>query len=154
MLPLFAKNLVFLREKKGENQSETASALNLSRSTYANYETGANLPKVDIAVKIIGHFGVTFEDLMQTDIQDVYLSEKKSDTKNKLVSIPPSIPSCIPMPADQPVVSAPSQVPTGGGAQSGADVLAALLEEVRKLRQDVDLLKKDLATPGAAVAGA
>jgi transcriptional regulator with XRE-family HTH domain len=78
----FKKNLLFLREKKGETQAETATALGLTRSTLANYEQGVNEPKLVVLCKIIGHFGVTFEQLMFLDLRHVHLTEKSGLEKN------------------------------------------------------------------------
>lgn len=80
MSNLFSKNLVFLREKKGEKQLETATALGLSRSTYANYEVGINQPKLDILLKIIGHFDIDFLKLMSQDLSLGKIFE--SETEN------------------------------------------------------------------------
>lgn len=68
MSDFFKNNLIYLRENANQNQIQVATALGLSRSTYANYETGANLPKADIMLKIIGHFNVSFENLMTIDL--------------------------------------------------------------------------------------
>ncbi|ULT44155.1 helix-turn-helix transcriptional regulator [Niabella defluvii] len=58
-----------MRERKSEKQADTATALGLSRSTYANYEAGHNLPKADVLLKIISHFGVPFEIIMTEDLR-------------------------------------------------------------------------------------
>jgi transcriptional regulator with XRE-family HTH domain len=80
------KNLVFLREQKGESQLETATALGLSRSTYANYEAGINLPNVETVNKILGHFNIDFETFFRIDLENVRKDEKKSvENKNKKV---------------------------------------------------------------------
>ena len=89
MSEYFKNNLVFLRELKGENQTQSATALGLTRSTYANYEIGENEPKANIILKIIGHFGVSFEELMSSDLSKARFSYKdgvlKSDKKSKVL---------------------------------------------------------------------
>ncbi|ULT44088.1 helix-turn-helix domain-containing protein [Niabella defluvii] len=72
----FSTNLIYLRESRNEKQAETATALGLSRSTYANYEAGDNLPKADVLMKILGHFGVSFENIMSENLQDAHLNKK------------------------------------------------------------------------------
>ena len=88
MSDFFKNNLVYLRELKGENQTQLATALGLTRSTYANYEIGENEPKANIILKIIGHFGVSFEDLMSKDLSKARLAPKvsvlNSDNKGKV----------------------------------------------------------------------
>lgn len=94
MSELFKNNLTFLRERKGEKQSETASILGLTRSTYANYETGANIPKADILLKIIGHFGVSFEEIMNRDLSDVHLNPEQDvpeKQQNVHLNVHPSV---------------------------------------------------------------
>jgi transcriptional regulator with XRE-family HTH domain len=94
MSEFFKSNLVYLREKKEENQQESAAALGLTRSTYANYETGANLPKADVMAKILGHFGVTFEEVMFSDIPTVHLNRKhiiKNEGQNVHLNVHPSV---------------------------------------------------------------
>jgi len=61
-------NIIYLRLKKGETQLETALALGLSRSTYANYEVDDNKPKSDNLTKISRHFGVTVQQLIGSDL--------------------------------------------------------------------------------------
>jgi transcriptional regulator with XRE-family HTH domain len=78
----FSSNLIFLRERKGENQIQAATALDLTRSTYANYEVGENLPKLDVINRILGHFNVSFEELVQTDLKNVGIDEKSGRKKN------------------------------------------------------------------------
>lgn len=87
---LFAKNLIALREKKGETQVETASALNLSRSTYANYESELSLPKIDVLGKITGHFGVTVDMLLFSDLTNVHLNTGDKAPK-KVQSVQPIV---------------------------------------------------------------
>jgi transcriptional regulator with XRE-family HTH domain len=94
MSELFKINLVFLREKLQEKQQETAAALGLTRSTYANYETGANLPKADVLAKILGHFSVTFEQLMFLDLSNVHpniLEDGENKGQNVHLNVHPSV---------------------------------------------------------------
>lgn len=87
MSDFFKENLIFLRELKNETQSDTALVLGLSRSTYANYEAGENLPKADTMMKIIGHFGVSFEKIMSENLKmgkdNETAKKQKSSSKGK-----------------------------------------------------------------------
>lgn len=83
MSDFFKNNLVYLREIKGENQAQCATALGLTRSTYANYEVGENEPKAKVLLKILGHFGISFEDLMSKDLRNVNLNENEGDKKSE-----------------------------------------------------------------------
>jgi DNA-binding XRE family transcriptional regulator len=83
MSDFFSSNLIYLREIKGETQEETATALDISRSTYVNYETSPQKPKADICLKIIGHFDISFEDLMLVDLSKGKDGKKKDKQKNR-----------------------------------------------------------------------
>lgn len=83
MSDYFASNLSYLRDIKKENQEQTATALGLTRSTLANYEAGSNMPKLDVLEKIIGHFGVSFEDLVATDLRNVHLNQSSGVKKKR-----------------------------------------------------------------------
>jgi len=87
MADFFKTNLIYLREKREETQQETALALNLSRSTYSNYEAGENYPKADILPKILGHYGVTFEEIMYIDLTktNIYKDENSKFLYSKTV---------------------------------------------------------------------
>jgi transcriptional regulator with XRE-family HTH domain len=91
MSDFFKSNLIVLRERKGESQTEIALGLGLNRSTYANYETGANLPKADILFKIVRYFNIPFEDLMNFDLRNTDLNKKESgkETYEKASQINP-----------------------------------------------------------------
>lgn len=95
-LKSFGENLTQLREAKGETQTEAALALGLSRSTYANYEAGLNSPKIDVIMQILGHFGVSFEQLTSTKAPDVHLNEMGDDGGNTYNVLPKVLPSVHP----------------------------------------------------------
>jgi transcriptional regulator with XRE-family HTH domain/signal peptidase I len=87
---LFKKNILYLRESKGETQTQTASALGLTRSTLTNYENGYNEPKMDVLCRIIEHYGISFENLMFTDLSNVHLNEK-TDVENNGKNVHPNV---------------------------------------------------------------
>lgn len=51
-----AKNLVKLREKKGESQREVAEAIGVAPSTYSMYENGERVPRDKTKMRIAKHF--------------------------------------------------------------------------------------------------
>lgn len=57
-----------LRQSKGLTQREMAKRLNLSYSTYSNYENNYREPKFDIIEKAADILGVTIEFLLNSDI--------------------------------------------------------------------------------------
>lgn len=77
----WSKNLIFLRLQKGESQTQTATVLGLSRSTYSNYEADENLPNIDTIRKILGHFSISFEDFLLENLENVRNEEKNQQKK-------------------------------------------------------------------------
>ena len=83
MSEFLKNNLVFLRNRKGETQHETAMGLGFSRATYSHYEIGDNNPKLDKLEVIARYFGVTIEQLLNIDLENVHLNENKNAQKNR-----------------------------------------------------------------------
>ena len=44
-------------------QVEAAKALNISKNTLVNYETGTTVPKIDIAKRMAALYGLTVNDI-------------------------------------------------------------------------------------------
>ena len=57
------KTLKGLREQKGESAEELSTALNISASAVAMYETGKRVPRDEIKIRIAEHFVVPVESI-------------------------------------------------------------------------------------------
>lgn len=68
-ISLLPAKLKALRKAHGYTQDYVASALELSRQTYANYETGLRNPRPDTLFKLAGLYGISTDDLMQLTIE-------------------------------------------------------------------------------------
>lgn len=78
------KNLKALRKKAHLKQHHIAEAIGISRSAYAYYETGNNMPKMERLVKLADIFNVSVDELLGD------LNETAINNENKLnSSIPP-----------------------------------------------------------------
>jgi len=44
-------------------QTEAANALNISKNTLVNYETGKSVPKIDVAKRMANLYGLTVNDI-------------------------------------------------------------------------------------------
>ena len=53
-----------IREERGLKQKDVAADLNISRSTYSSYETGAREPSLDMLIKIADYFGLSIDDML------------------------------------------------------------------------------------------
>lgn len=55
--------LQYLRELHDWKQQDVANALGVSRSTYANYESGRRAPDIDILIHLADIYGITLDEL-------------------------------------------------------------------------------------------
>ncbi len=62
----FASKLKAAREEKELNQIDVAVALNIPRSTLANYETGRTEPDIETMGKLIMYYGIDANWLLST----------------------------------------------------------------------------------------
>ena len=55
--------LQYLRELHDLKQQEVADALGVSRSTYANYESGRRSPDIDLLISLADFYGMSLDEL-------------------------------------------------------------------------------------------
>lgn len=94
MSEFLASNLKFYRKKRGKTQEETALALGLSRSTYANYEVGGNEPSIGTIIEISKFLDISTDDLLLRDAASVQLNERASGNlkgQNVQPNVQPSV---------------------------------------------------------------
>lgn len=63
------KNIKFLRRSRGLSQQEMANQLGLTRNKIATYESGNSEPNIRNLKKIIDFFGVSFDNIISTDLE-------------------------------------------------------------------------------------
>jgi len=67
-----------LREEIELNQEEFAKKINVSRSTYANYEVGRTEPSISILIDIANFYGVSVDYLCgNTNIKEPYYKDNR-----------------------------------------------------------------------------
>jgi len=59
----FGKRLRETRKERGMTQEQLANALNISKNTLVNYETGKSVPKIDVAKRMANLYGLTVNDI-------------------------------------------------------------------------------------------
>lgn len=64
-----------LRKEKGLTQEQLAEQLNVSRRTVSRWETGSNLPDLDILIEMADYYEVEIRELLN--------GERKSENMNK-----------------------------------------------------------------------
>lgn len=80
---MLASNLRYLRKQLKQTQEFVADTLGINRSTYSDYEQGKTEPSASLAIKIAGHFSVTLDELLKSNLDIPLFRQKKSE--------PPSI---------------------------------------------------------------
>lgn len=84
---MFAKNLKYLRAKRGYDQQTFAEMIHRSVSTVSEWESGKYTPKAGILADIANMFGVKLDDMMNKDLSksaDNTVIEKTTNTMRKL----------------------------------------------------------------------
>ena len=82
-------NLSYYRKLAGFTQQQVAEMLNLNRTTYTKYETGASEPSIEILKKIAETFDVEVGDLLGEVPEQLYSNVadgyyEKDNLKNEL----------------------------------------------------------------------
>lgn len=99
----FSENLQKLRELKGLNQTQISKILNVSPTTWNNYETGVSNPNILGLIEISNYFGVTETDLLH----NASLLEELESGKYSLESKPKSKPNGKPKHENEGVLNDP-----------------------------------------------
>ncbi len=76
--PLLGQNLAFYRKISGMTQKQVAEAVNLNRTTYTKYETGASEPSFEILKKIAAVLGVDINVLLHEE-EDLSLGDSQAE---------------------------------------------------------------------------
>lgn len=71
----FAKNIQFLRKKSGFTQAEMPKYIEVTRTTWGNYENNVSEPDLTKLYEIAKLFGVTLDQLIGSDLtEDINLN--------------------------------------------------------------------------------
>ena len=74
---LFLKTL---RKEKGMTQEQIAEVFNVSRRTVTRWETGVNMPDLDILVEIADYYDVDLRELFDGERKSEKMNEEMKDT--------------------------------------------------------------------------
>lgn len=80
----FGNNLKYLRKKLDLNQSKVASLVDKGDTTIGNWEKGISEPNFSELNILSQFFCVSVNDLLNTDLTNTQLIQKKETPKNKL----------------------------------------------------------------------
>ena len=71
----FADMLKYLRQSRGLSQGEVAKALEIERSTYANYEQGRRQPPQEVEERIADYFNTDLNTLRGIPVPDYSIED-------------------------------------------------------------------------------
>lgn len=80
----FAKNILFLRKRKGLTQSQIPDFTGIGRATWSNYENGETEPNIDGIIRISEFFGVDLHSLLLVDLSEKVPIEQKEGIKKEV----------------------------------------------------------------------
>jgi transcriptional regulator with XRE-family HTH domain len=118
-----AKNLRYLRKKRGLKQADIRSKLNVTRSTWSNYENGITSPAINDLIKFSRFFGITLDELILHDLNLKDPLPVKTDRRR----------------INTPVVYAMNEMISATGEPD----IIYVLNEIKKLREEIDTIKKN-----------
>jgi len=76
--------LRILRITKGLTQEDVANQINISRTAYAKYETGASLPPVETLLEIAKFFNISIDVILDHTVKNfLQLSWKQGEKAGK-----------------------------------------------------------------------
>ena len=67
-----------LRSEKGLTQEELAEKFNVTRRTVSRWETGYNLPDIDVLIEMSDFYSVDLKELLQGGIKEMENKEKQT----------------------------------------------------------------------------
>lgn len=73
-----------LRKEKGFTQEELAERFNVNRRSVSRWETGNNLPDLDILIQLADYYEVELRELLEGERKNAEQAEKPADTALKL----------------------------------------------------------------------
>lgn len=79
----FGSNLKYLRKKSGKTQDGLSSEVSIGRTTIANYEAGISEPNLETLVLFSKYFGVSLDDLLSKNLDELQKSIEISDGGKK-----------------------------------------------------------------------
>ena len=99
-------NIYLLRTRKGLSQGDLADALQVSRQSISNWETGGATPDLDKLLALCDLFGVTLDELVRGEIAETEAPAAQPDGTAPV------------LPTQQAVQAEPVQEPAGEHASS------------------------------------
>lgn len=71
-----------MRKLENKRQDEMPDFIGIARATWSKYETGASIPPLETLIVIADKFGITLDELIISDYENVHLIKKEGEEKN------------------------------------------------------------------------
>jgi transcriptional regulator with XRE-family HTH domain len=82
----FSTNLRVLRKKNKLTLEVLGKTLNISKSALSDYENGHTFPSLDVCEEICEYFGITLDDLKNSDFSEMTLEEIQEFSKRREIT--------------------------------------------------------------------
>ena len=69
-----------LRKEKGCTQEQLAEMLNVSRRTVSRWETGSNLPDLDLLIELTDYYSVELRELLDGERKNMNMDQEMKET--------------------------------------------------------------------------
>lgn len=73
-----------LRKEKGLTQEQLAEQFNISRRSVSRWETGSNLPDLDILIEMADYYGVELKEILNGERKSEKMNEELKETVLKV----------------------------------------------------------------------
>lgn len=74
-----------LRKEKGLTQEQLAEQFNVNRRTVSRWETGSNLPDLDILIEMADYYGIELRELLDGERKSEEMNKELEETVLKVV---------------------------------------------------------------------
>ena len=82
------KNLINLRKNAGySSQEEFAKSFGISKSTYSNYECGANEPSIETLIKLADFFGCSVDYLLGHETKNILHLDSLTEQQRRVFDL-------------------------------------------------------------------
>ena len=143
---IVSANIAKLRNHRGMTQFQLAAALNVSHQAVSKWETGAALPDIQTLLSLTQLFGVTMEELLNTEIvirEEEDMSEETQQDETEKIVFPGFLNDLIPEEAKKAIKNAAGEAKRTFIEVSG-DLSARAEKTFAKATEFAEKAKNDL----------
>lgn len=129
----FAKNVKYLRRKKGKSQAEMASVAVITQAAWSEYELGTSKPRFAELKKITDYFCISYSELLDLDLSKLNLNEIL-ELRKMLKKLNPNLNLSLNLNEENEGKKESGKKSNKGADTAVLDQLARMEEEIKKMR--------------------